>query len=60
MRQRPNTDRRSGDDRRQIHDLDYFFDGGVERRRRKKRRPQGEQREGWVEGEQAGLPEKKL
>jgi len=41
-------DRRSGMDRRRIHDLNYFIRGGVERRKFKERRSQGERRKNWV------------
>ena len=41
-------DRRSGTDRRRLYDLDYFTEGGVERRRFKKRRSLLERRDGWL------------
>ncbi|MFH1983618.1 MAG: hypothetical protein ABIL58_17385 [Pseudomonadota bacterium] len=43
-------DRRSGKDRRQSYDLDYFISGGVERRRQVKERrlPFKERRRGWI------------
>jgi len=41
------TDRRSQKDRRRIYDLDYFFNGGVERRSWLERRSQAERRVGW-------------
>ena len=41
-------DRRSGVDRRKIHDLNYFIRGGVERRNFRERRSQMERRENWV------------
>lgn len=41
-------DRRSGVDRRKVHDLNYFIRGGVERRKFKERRSQGERRKNWV------------
>ena len=41
-------DRRSGTDRRKAYSLDYFPNGGVERRRLTNRRSQGERRSGWV------------
>ena len=44
----PYLDRRSGEDRRQAYDLDYFPCGGIERRSGKERRRQGERRNGWV------------
>jgi hypothetical protein len=34
----PYLDRRSGDDRREAYDSDYFLNGGVERRTGKDRR----------------------
>ena len=48
-RQRAFVDRRSGDDRRERYSLDYFSDGGVERRHsRGDRRQAGERRNGWM------------
>lgn len=44
--QRSGFDRRTGDDRRQAYSVDYFDNGGVERRR-KERRVNGEKRSGW-------------
>ena len=41
----PYVDRRSGEDRRQIYDSDYFQNGGTERRHGKERRQHGERRE---------------
>jgi hypothetical protein len=41
-------DRRSGVDRRKIHDLNYFIIGGLERRKFKERRWKGERRKNWV------------
>ena len=41
-------DRRSGVDRRKAHHLEYFLQGGVERRSFKERRSGGERRSGWV------------
>jgi hypothetical protein len=41
-------DRRSGEDRRQAYDLDYFPGGGIERRSGKERRWSDERRDGWV------------
>jgi len=41
-------DRRSGVDRRKAHKLEYFLNGGVERRSFKERRSSKERREGWV------------
>ena len=45
---RSNMDRRSGDDRRKAYDLDYFLNGGVERRDWKERRSNAERRTGWT------------
>lgn len=42
------TDRRSGEDRRREHNLDYFSNGGVERRSWQERRSQVERRWGWL------------
>ena len=44
----PYLDRRSGDDRRQVYDSDYFLNGGVDRRSGKDRRQQGERRDGYI------------
>jgi len=41
-------DRRSGVDRRKVYDLNYFIDGGVERRRFKERRSELERRKNWI------------
>jgi hypothetical protein len=41
-------DRRSGEDRRKTHSLDYFVKGGKERRRAEERRHKGERRKGWL------------
>ncbi len=41
-------DRRSEKDRRTVYNLDYFMNGGVERRVSKERRGQEERRAGWV------------
>ena len=41
----PLEDRRSGEDRRVAYDLDYFSDGGVERRSAQERRRIDERRE---------------
>ncbi len=47
--ERSYLDRRSGDDRRQVYDLDYYRNGGVERRNYKKpRRTLIERRAGWL------------
>ncbi|NVM24707.1 MAG: hypothetical protein HWN70_02160 [Desulfobacterales bacterium] len=40
-------DRRSQKDRCTVYDLDYFFNGGVERRSWLERRSQAERRERW-------------
>jgi len=42
------TDRRSGEDRRREHNLDYFSNGGVERRSWQERRSQVERRRDWL------------
>jgi hypothetical protein len=44
----PYLDRRSGEDRRQVYDSDYFLNGGVDRRKGKDRRQQGERRDGYI------------
>jgi hypothetical protein len=44
----PFLDRRSAEDRRQFYDLDYFQNGGLERRRRNDRRQHGERRKNFV------------
>jgi hypothetical protein len=44
----PYVDRRSGEDRRDGYDLDYFPDGGTERRSGKERRRKGERRDNCV------------
>ena len=41
---RSDIDRRSATDRRQVYDLDYFQNGGIERRTGKERRSQAEVR----------------
>ena len=46
--QRSGIDRRCGKDRRSAHAVDYFLNGGVERRSWKERRAQGERRQDWV------------
>jgi hypothetical protein len=40
----PYVDRRSGEDRRQVYDADYFQNGGLERRGGKERRQHDERR----------------
>jgi hypothetical protein len=47
-RRRSLVDRRSGEDRRKVHNLDYFSKGGVERRSGKERRSKEERRSGWI------------
>lgn len=47
-RRRSTIDRRSGADRRKVHNLDYFLNGGVERRSWKERRQQAERRADWM------------
>ena len=41
-------DRRSGEDKRKRYNLDYFTDGGEERRKGKERRKSEERRSGWA------------
>jgi hypothetical protein len=40
-------DRRSGEDRRKAYSLDYFINGGRERRKRTERRRRNERRSDW-------------
>jgi hypothetical protein len=40
----PYVDRRSGEDRRQVYNADYFQNGGLERRSGKERRQHNERR----------------
>jgi hypothetical protein len=40
-------DRRSGEDRRKAYNLDYFLNGGVERRKGDERRSLDERRSDW-------------
>ena len=40
----PNLNRRSGDDRRKVHDLDFFDQGGIERRSGAESRKKGDRR----------------
>lgn len=42
----PYMDRRSGEDRREAYNIDYFAEGGLERREGKDRRKCKERREG--------------
>jgi hypothetical protein len=44
----PLVDRRSGEDRRLAYDLDYFQNGGVERRKGEERRKKDERRDNCV------------
>ena len=44
----PFQDRRSGEDRRIAYDLDYFPDGGLEKRSGRDRRQMGERRENCI------------
>jgi len=41
-------DRRSGEDKRNLYSLDYFIDGGEERRKGIERRQSEERRSGWA------------
>ena len=45
---RSGLDRRSGEDRRRVYDLEYFGNGGVERRSWKEQRSHVERRVGWT------------
>jgi hypothetical protein len=47
-KERSGIDRRSGKDRRDAYDLDYFLKGGKERRRWVERRWRKELRKGWI------------
>lgn len=44
---RSKLDRRSGEDRRKAYSLDYFLNGGIERRKGTERRKNGERRADW-------------
>ena len=44
----PYIDRRSGEDRRQVYDADYFQNGGLERRSGKERRQPYERRKNFI------------
>ena len=44
----PYVDRRSGEDRRQVYDADYFQNGGLERRNGKERRQRYERRKNFI------------
>ena len=50
MRDRRNSplDRRTGNDRRRVYNLDYLLKGGIERRRRSDRRSYFDRRAGWM------------
>jgi hypothetical protein len=49
MQRTTKVDRRSGEDRRKVHDLDYLVKGGVERRTRPERRcHHSERRSDWI------------
>ncbi len=49
MEKRTYLDRRCGEDRREVYDLDYFADGGTERRHPvRRRKAESERRIGWV------------
>jgi hypothetical protein len=41
-------DRRCGEDRREAYSLDYFLEGGIERRSGNERRHQHERRKAWI------------
>jgi|APFre7841882590_1041340.scaffolds.fasta_scaffold08051_2 hypothetical protein len=47
-------DRRGGEDRRRSYSLEYFLEGGKDRRRRKDRRRTDERRTDWVRGSDWG------
>jgi hypothetical protein len=42
------VDRRTGEDKRKRYSLDYFTDGGEERRKGRERRQTGERRSAWA------------
>ena len=42
------VDRRTGEDMRKRYSLDYFTDGGEERRKGRERRQSGERRSAWM------------
>ncbi len=44
----PYQDQRSGEDRRQVHLLSYFSNGGIEKRNPRERRVSAERREGCI------------
>ena len=41
-------DRRTGEDKRKLYSLDYFTEGGEERRKGRERRQSGERRRAWA------------
>jgi len=43
------VDRRCGEDKRKRYSLDYFADGGDERRKGRERRQSGERRSAWAQ-----------
>ena len=43
------VDRRCGEDKRKRYSLDYFTDGGDERRKGRERRQSGERRSAWAQ-----------
>jgi hypothetical protein len=45
---RLSLDRRSGEDRREAYSVDYFLQGGMERRTGNERRRQHERRKAWM------------
>lgn len=47
LERRSGIDRRSGKDRRMVYDVDYFLNGGAERRTWEERRARRERRNGW-------------
>jgi hypothetical protein len=44
----PYVDRRSGEDRRQVYDADYFLNDGLERRSGRERRQNDERRKNYI------------
>ncbi len=50
-KKRYGIDRRSENDNRRAYDLNYFLDGGIERRRNRERRRPIERRVGWVKAD---------
>ena len=47
-KKRTDIDRRSGQERRRVYDIDYFSNGGINRRSGKERRSPVERRRDWV------------